>query len=60
MPIEIPPLNFAALGPLLIIFVSAFVVMFVELFVRDKRILGYLSLVGLAAALVSLHGALIV
>lgn len=53
MPIEIPPLNLAALAPVLIVLVSAFVVMFVELYARDKRILGYLSLVGLAGAFVS-------
>ncbi len=53
MPIEIPPLNLAALAPVLIVLASAFVVMFVELFARDKRILGYLSLAGLAAAFIS-------
>jgi len=53
MPIEFPTLNFAALAPVLIIFAGAFVVMFLELYIRDKRILGYLSLVGLAATAIA-------
>lgn len=50
MPIEFPALNFAALGPVLAVLISAFVVMFLELYARDKRLLGYLSLAGLAVA----------
>src|SRR5688572_12258299 len=50
MPIEFPTLNFAALAPELIVFVTAFLVMFLELYIANKRWLGYLSLVGLAAA----------
>jgi NADH-quinone oxidoreductase subunit N len=53
MEIEFPILNFSAIMPIIIIFASAFIVMFLELFTRDKRILGYLSLVGLLAAAVS-------
>jgi NADH-quinone oxidoreductase subunit N len=50
MELEFPALNIAALAPVLVVFISAFVVMFLELFAKDKRILGYLSLVGLLAA----------
>lgn len=50
MPIEFPTINFAALAPELIVFVTAFLVMFLELYVQEKRWLGYLSLVGLAVA----------
>jgi len=50
MPIEFPTLNFIALTPALTVIVTAFLVMFVELFVTDKRILGYLGLLGLAIA----------
>jgi NADH-quinone oxidoreductase subunit N len=53
MEIEFPNLNFAAIMPIIIIFAGAFVVMFLELFIRDKRVLGYLSLVGLLAAAIS-------
>lgn len=52
MPIEFPILNFAAIWPLLAVIITAFLVMFIELFVEDKRILGYISLVGLAVAAV--------
>jgi NADH-quinone oxidoreductase subunit N len=47
---QFPTINFAALAPELIVFVTAFLVMFLELYVENKRWLGYLSLVGLAAA----------
>ena len=60
MPIEFPVLNFVAVGPMLAVTITAFLVMFIELFVEDKRILGYISLVGLAVAAVlsfSLMGA---
>jgi NADH-quinone oxidoreductase subunit N len=53
MPIEIPTLDFSALAPTLIVVVTAFLVMLLELFVNDKRVLGYFSLVGLAVSAVS-------
>jgi NADH-quinone oxidoreductase subunit N len=53
MAIVFPALNFVALLPVLLVFLTAFVVMFAELFVTDKRILGYLSLIGLFAAAVA-------
>ncbi len=52
MPIEIPALNVMALAPELVVVVTAFVVMIVDLLVADKRLTGYTSLVGLAAAAV--------
>ena len=52
MPIEIPTLNFIALAPVLIVLVTAFIVMFAELFAKDKRILGYVSIAGLVIALI--------
>ena len=53
MPIEFPTLNFAALSPILIVIVTAFLVMLLELFVSDKRVLGYFSLAGLIIAAVA-------
>jgi NADH-quinone oxidoreductase subunit N len=53
MPIEIPTLNFAALTPTVVVVATAFLVMFFELFVKDKRMLGYLSLVGLVIAAIT-------
>jgi NADH-quinone oxidoreductase subunit N len=50
MPIEFPNLNFAALLPVLAVFITAFLVMLIELFVTDKRVLAYFSLAGLAVA----------
>jgi NADH-quinone oxidoreductase subunit N len=50
MPIEFPNLNFAALLPVLTVFITAFLVMLIELFVNDKRVLAYFSLGGLAVA----------
>jgi NADH-quinone oxidoreductase subunit N len=50
MPIEFPNLNFAALLPVLTVFITAFLVMLIELFVTDKRVLAYFSLGGLAVA----------
>src|SRR5262245_46788544 len=47
---EFPTINFSALAPELIVIVTAFLVMFLELFVENKRWLGYLSLLGLAMA----------
>jgi len=56
MPIEFPVLDFSSLAPLISVFVTAFVVMFAELFVSDKRILGYLGILGLAVAAVFTAG----
>ncbi len=53
MPIEIPTLNLVALAPELVIIITAALVMFLDLFVEDKRITGYLSLLGLAGAAVA-------
>lgn len=53
MPLEIPTLNFTALIPVLAVTVTAFIVMFLELYLDDKQRLGYLSLVGLVTAAVS-------
>jgi NADH-quinone oxidoreductase subunit N len=50
MPIEFPTLNFTALIPEIVVIVTALVVMVFDLFVADKRLMGYLSLLGLAAA----------
>lgn len=50
MPIEFPILNFAALLPEIIVVVTAFVVMIVDLVVPDKRAAGYTGLLGLAVA----------
>jgi NADH-quinone oxidoreductase subunit N len=52
MPIEIPNLNIAALLPVLVVLITAFLVMLMELFVTNKRVLGYLGLVGLGVAAV--------
>lgn len=50
MPIEIPTLNLVALAPELAVAITAALVMLVDLFVEDKRVIGYLSLLGLAVA----------
>ncbi len=50
MPIEFPVLNVAALYPEIIVIATAFVVMAVDMFVGDKRIVGYVGLLGLIAA----------
>jgi NADH-quinone oxidoreductase subunit N len=55
MPIEIPNLNFMALAPSLIVMGTALIVLLLDLVVADKRILGYLGLLGVvAAAIVSI------
>lgn len=51
MPIEIPTLNFIALAPSLIVIATALLVLLFDLAVADKRILGYVGLLGVAAAL---------
>ena len=50
MPIEIPSLNLAALAPPLIVIVTALLLLLFDLGVSDKRILGYLALLGVALA----------
>ncbi len=52
LPINFPILNFAALAPELVVLGTAAVVMIAELFVKDKRVLGYISLLGLLLAIV--------
>ena len=52
MPIEIPNLNFVALAPSLIVMGAALLVLLLDLAVTDKRVLGYLGLLGVVAAAV--------
>ena len=52
MPIEIPSLNFVALTPSLIVMGAALLVLLFDLVVADKRVLGYLGLLGVVAAAV--------
>ncbi len=52
MPIEIPNLNLTALAPELAVIITAALVMLLDLFISNKRGLGYLSLSGLAVAAV--------
>jgi NADH-quinone oxidoreductase subunit N len=58
MPIVIPSLNFAALYPEIIVVLTAFLVMIVDLVVPDKRAAGYAGLVGLVIAAVTSFGML--
>jgi NADH-quinone oxidoreductase subunit N len=51
MPIVFPALDFTALMPQLIVIGTAAVVMICDLFVKDKRIMGYISLLGLLLAI---------
>jgi len=51
MPIIIPTLNFAPLIPILVIMMTALVVIILDMFVEDKAVLGYVSLVGLIATI---------
>ena len=53
MPIEFPIIDFTALLPETIVVITALLVMLFDLFVGDKRGLGYLSLLGLIAAAIS-------
>ncbi len=48
--IEIPPLNFAALLPLLIVVFTGLAVLILDLFIADKRSLGWISLIGVLLA----------
>ncbi len=50
MPIEIPTLNFIALAPPLAVMATALLLLLADLVVADKRVLGYLGLVGVATA----------
>ncbi|HEY83864.1 MAG TPA: NADH-quinone oxidoreductase subunit N [Chloroflexi bacterium] len=50
MDIQIPYLNFAALLPLLIVVVTGIIVMIADLFIADKRSLGWVSLIGVLLA----------
>jgi NADH-quinone oxidoreductase subunit N len=50
MPIQIPTLNLVALAPPLIVVATALLVLLFDLAVTDKRILGYLGLVGVMIA----------
>ena len=58
MPIEIPTLNLVALAPELILVITAILVMAFDMFVDDKRVMGYVSLLGLAVAAVVCAGLL--
>lgn len=48
--IEFPQLNFAALLPILIVVITGMAALLLDLVVRDKRSLGYFSLIGVALA----------
>lgn len=48
--IEFPTLNFAALLPILIVVITGLAVLILDLFVRDKRSLGFVSLIGVVLA----------
>lgn len=48
--IKIPTLNFIALAPPLIVITTALLVLLLDLAVANKRVLGYLGLVGVATA----------
>lgn len=50
MPIEIPTLNLVALAPQIVLVVTVILVMLFDMFVTDKRVMGYVSLLGLGLA----------
>lgn len=50
MAIEFPTLNFPALWPIIIIVVTGLLVLIFDLMVNDKRLLGWLSLLGVVVA----------
>ena len=50
MQIEFPTLNILALAPQIVVVLSAFVVMLVDMVFEDKRLAGYVSLAGLVIA----------
>ena len=47
---QIPPVNWSAIGPPLVLTLVATVLLMVDLFVANKRVIAYLSLAGLVAA----------
>jgi NADH-quinone oxidoreductase subunit N len=53
MPIQVPILNFVALAPPLIVIATALLVLLADLVMAEKRILGYLALLGVVAAAVA-------
>jgi NADH-quinone oxidoreductase subunit N len=53
MPIQIPTLDITALIPEIVVIVTALLVMLFDLFVSDKRVTGYLSLLGLIGAAIA-------
>jgi NADH-quinone oxidoreductase subunit N len=53
MSIQIPTLNFVALAPPLIVIAAALLVLLADLVVAEKRVLGYLALLGVVAAAVA-------
>ena len=58
MPIEIPTLNLVALAPEIVLVITAILVMLFDMVVDDKRIMGYISLLGLAIAALVCFGLL--
>ena len=50
MPIDIPTLNLVALAPELVVIVTAVLAILLDMFVEDKRVIGYVSLAGLAGS----------
>ena len=52
MDIQIPYLNFSALLPLIIVVATGIIVMLADLFIADKRSLGWVSLIGVLLAAV--------
>ena len=55
MSIDFPQLNFAALLPLTIVIITGLVVLMLDLAIKDKRTVGWLSLVGVVLAGVVSH-----
>ncbi len=58
MPIIIPTLDFAALIPILAIITTGLVVLLLDIYVEDKAVLGYVSLIGLLATAIACFGLL--
>ncbi len=50
MPIEIPTLNLVALAPQIVLVITVILVMLFDMVVADKRVMGYVSLLGLGLA----------
>jgi NADH-quinone oxidoreductase subunit N len=53
MSIQMPTLNFVALAPPLIVIAAALLVLLADLVVAEKRVLGYLALLGVVAAAIA-------